>query len=390
MVHHKNVLFVLNLIIGFFFVTSIAGNSAVLHAQSFTYQINDLERLPNIDSRTLRLNAPKPLLVVQPVSVQDSLQNDIGPEIQTVSKLMTTRVRRNTNRKAKAWFADLDVKYWQMRRRDLDYAASSSNTALAIGEGTIHELVFDADSGFQASMGYATEDGWKIGFRYTNFRTDENDSLIRAPGETLFSTRSHPKFNEEAITADVDSLFDMNIFDFEVRGPIVLSERASLNVFGGIRWADVDQEFNTVYDGFDFVNGEINNLHSMDAVGLRLGGEGTWTLLKGLYLFGGAETSLMYGSHETSLRETDEINGVRDVLVNVSDKYQQAITSLSTTVGLGLNAKDYEFRIGYEFNVWYNLADRLVFLDDTHEAIFSHSNHDVVLDGFFARMSVKF
>ena len=153
---------------------------------------------------------------------------------------MTTRVRRNTNRKAKAWFADLDVKYWQMRRRDLDYAASSSNTALAIGEGTIHELVFDADSGFQASMGYATEDGWKIGFRYTNFRTDENDSLIRAPGETLFSTRSHPKFNEEAITADVDSLFDMNIFDFEVRGPIVLSERASLNVFGGIRWADVD------------------------------------------------------------------------------------------------------------------------------------------------------
>ena len=95
-------------------------------------------------------------------------------------------------------------------------------------------------------MGYSTEDGWKIGFRYTNFRTDENDSLIRAPGETLFSTRSHPKFNEEAITADVDSLFDMNIFDFEVRGPIVLSERASLNVFGGIRWADVDQEFNTI------------------------------------------------------------------------------------------------------------------------------------------------
>ena len=52
MVHHKNVLFVLNLIICFFFVTSIAGNSAALHAQAFGYQINDLERLPNIDSRT--------------------------------------------------------------------------------------------------------------------------------------------------------------------------------------------------------------------------------------------------------------------------------------------------------------------------------------------------
>ena len=64
MVRHKNVLFVLNLIIGFFFVTSIAGNSAALHAQAFGYQINDLERLPNIDSRTLRLNAPKPLLVM--------------------------------------------------------------------------------------------------------------------------------------------------------------------------------------------------------------------------------------------------------------------------------------------------------------------------------------
>ena len=211
----------------------------------------------------------------------------------TITEAMEKK-RLQKNRTPTGWYADVEYKYWKMRRRDLDYAASSSNSALAIGQGTIHELEFDRDSGFQASMGYVTSDGWKIGFRYTNFRTDESDSLTRAPGETLFSTRSHPKFNEEAITAEVDSLFDMNVFDLEVRGPIVLSERASLNVFGGIRWADVDQQFHTIYDGFDFVNGEINSLHSMDAIGLRLGGEGTWTLVKGLYLFGGAETSLLY------------------------------------------------------------------------------------------------
>lgn len=379
-----------NLIVGLIYLVSISATNAALHAQTISYQINSSEALPNIRPSIIGEDVPRPQLIVQASYFQTPLLNNTEFTSNAAAGKLLNRKQKKNNRTNKAWFADLEYKYWQMRRRDLDYAASSSNTALAIGEGTIHELVFDTDSGFQASMGYLTEDGWKIGFRYTNFRTDESDSLIRAPGETLFSTRSHPKFNEESITADVDSLFDMNVFDFEVRGPIVLSERASLNVFGGIRWADVDQQFNTIYDGFDFVNGEINNLHSMDAVGLRLGGEGTWTLLKGLYLFGGAETSLMYGSHETSLRETDDINGVRDVLVNVSDQYQQAITSLSTTVGLGLNAKDYEFRIGYEFNVWYNLADRLVFLDDTHEAIFSHSNHDIVLDGFFTRMSVKF
>lgn len=362
------------------FFTGMSVCCQLVSAEGLKYRVSD-------DFTPSRIDSP---LVVQPSGFRiNHATNSLNLRNSAIIEAMEKK-RLQKNRTPEGWFADVEYKYWKMRRRDLDYAASSSNSALAIGQGTIHELEFDRDSGFQASMGYVTSDGWKIGFRYTNFRTDENASLTRAPGETLFSTRSHPKFNEEAITADVDSLFDMNVFDLEVRGPIVLSERASLNVFGGIRWADVDQEFETLYDGFDFVNGEINNMHSMDAIGLRLGGEGTWTLVKGLYLFGGAETSLLYGSHETSLHETDYENGVQDVLVDVSDKYQQAITSLSTSVGIGLNARDYEFRIGYEFNIWYNLADRLVFLDDTHEAIFSHSNHDIVLDGFFSRLSIKF
>ena len=34
-----------------------------------------------------------------------------------------------------------------------------------------------------------------------------------------------------------------------------------------------------------------------------------------------------------------------------------------------------------------SLADRLVFLDDTHEAMFSHETEDILMDGFFVRLS---
>jgi hypothetical protein len=45
--------------------------------------------------------------------------------------------------------------------------------------------------------------------------------------------------------------------------------------------------------------------------------------------------------------------------------------------------------MGYELNSWFNLGDRVVFLDDTHEPLFSHSNHDLLMDEFFLRVTFE-
>ncbi|MDB4864121.1 hypothetical protein OAI33_12585, partial [Pirellulaceae bacterium] len=96
---------------------------------------------------------------------------------------------------------------WKMRRRDLDFAVTHSGTALAIGSGEIKELSFDRDNNFKAFMGFKLDDGWKAGFVYSNYRTSQSMAVESQSAGSLFATRSHPKYNEEAFDAEIAAVF---------------------------------------------------------------------------------------------------------------------------------------------------------------------------------------
>jgi peptidoglycan/xylan/chitin deacetylase (PgdA/CDA1 family) len=78
------------------------------------------------------------------------------------------------------------------------------------------------------------------------------------------------------------------------------------------------------------------------------------------------------------------------MIVDIEDDYDQINIVIGSNLGVGWKHDGFDFRIGYELNLWTNLADRLVFLDDTHEAVFSHTTHDVMFDGFYMRLSQEF
>jgi hypothetical protein len=286
-------------------------------------------------------------------------------------------------------FANFDYLSWQLRRRDLDYAVSGSNSALAVGAGTIHNVEFGQDSGFRAMIGMRMDSGWRVGFGYTNFVTSSHSETTAPAGGSLFSTRSHPKFNEEAITAEADATFDFHVFDLEARHSLDAGERAEVDVFGSFRWGKINQLLALHYDGFDFDDGLIDNSVETRAFGLRMGVEGLWQSDGGLYIFGRGEGSLMYGKYTVDLLETDVEFGTRDTLVEIDDSYEQVIPAIAASAGLGWVRNRVEVRVGYELNSWFNLGDRIVFLDDTHEALFSHSNHDLLMDGFFLRVTFE-
>jgi len=277
---------------------------------------------------------------------------------------------------------------WKMRRRDLDFAVTHSGSALAIGSGEIKELSFDRDDNFKAFLGIKLDDGWKAGIVYSNYRTSQSMALESQPAGSLFATRSHPKYNEEAFDAEIAAVFDTNIFDAEVRGDINLSDRASITVFGGFRWMDASQNVVTAYDGLDFNQGLITQQNQSDLFGLRLGGVGSFNLSEDFYLFGRLEATIAYGDHAVSLNELDNEFGTQDVLVDVQDTYGQGHLLSAAAFGVGWElAGGYDLKMGYEINYWGDLADRLVFLDDTHEAMFSHQTEDILMDGFFVRLS---
>jgi hypothetical protein len=293
------------------------------------------------------------------------------------------------NNKRPHWFMTTDYSHLKMRRNDTDYALSNDGTTRAIGSGNIHELRFDRDDNFRAQIGIILDDGWKLGFKYSNYRTFSSDSVVAPEGGNIFATRTHPEVNEVAETASSSFLFNSNIFDLELRGNLELSQHASMELYGGFRWAQIDQKMHSDYDGFDFAEGVVEQTNNSNLFGLRIGTLGRYEVAANFYAFGGAEVSLLYGDHKVNLNEFDAV-GVPAMIVDIEDDYDQINIVIGSNLGVGWKHDGFDFRIGYELNLWTNLADRLVFLDDTHEAVFSHTTHDVMFDGFYMRLSQEF
>ncbi len=293
------------------------------------------------------------------------------------------------NNKRPNWFMTVEYSHLKMRRNDTDYALSNQGTTRAIGSGNIHELRFDRDDNFQGEIGVVLDDGWKLGVKYSNYSTFSSDSVSAPEGGNIFATRTHPEVNEVAEIASSSFLFNSNIFDLELRGNLELSKHATMELFGGFRWAQIDQKMHSDYDGFDFAQGVVEQTNSSNLFGLRIGTLGRYVIASNFYAFGGAEVSLLYGDHEVNLNESDAV-GVPAMIVDIEDDYDQINIVIGANLGVGWEHEGLDFRLGYELNLWTNLADRLVFLDDTHEAVFSHTTHDVMFDGFYMRLSQEF
>ena len=286
------------------------------------------------------------------------------------------------------WTLNVDYLNWTLRRRDLDFAISTDDSALAVGAGVVHELEFDRDSGVRAGLAYMTKAGWEIAFTYTYFHTSASAAALAPGGGNLWATRSHPDRNEQAATAMAMASFDYDVLDLEIGHPLPMNRFTALKMFGGLRWANIDQDLRCEYDGIDFANGVVTHPVSMDAFGVRLGLEGSWQLPRGFSLFGRGAGSVMYGNFRSRLLETN-LSGA-DLIVDVSNDYEQAVPVLEAAVGASWRNSWLEIAAGYEFTNWFNLGDRSSFVDNEHEGLYAPEATDVLLDGFFIRCAARF
>jgi hypothetical protein len=279
-------------------------------------------------------------------------------------------------------FGSAEYLNWTLRRRDQDFAITSDPGAIVISGGEIHELQHQGSPGFRGTLGYRLSNGWKVGVVYTGFETESAGTAEDGLG-TLYATRSHPDLNRRAGLASAQSSFDMTILDLEVRNSLTLGDRATLTLLGSFRWADVGQAFSVTYEGIDFPQGgTVTSLASQDGFGLRIGATARWDVTDHLYLIGGADTSLLHSKTSISLNET---NGVQSI-VDVADTYSQVLPVLAASAGAGVQLGDLTLEAGYEMQAWFDLGDRMGFLDDQHLGIFSHTNHNLLLDGFYLRL----
>lgn len=283
--------------------------------------------------------------------------------------------------------ASVDFLNWTPHMGGLDFAVTEDGSALALGSGQVHSMDFDRDIGIRGLLGYRRQDNWSVNFGFTHFGSEGSSSVTRPSGAgQLFSSFSHPGGPEEAESAAAFASFDYDVFDVYASRAIICNRSIAVNLFGGLRWADVSHEISTRLDGRDFVGGQVNSQSDVNAFGIRFGGDCAWRLGRGWSVFGNTAMGAFYGQFDTHRFETDN-NGAQ-TLVDLRHAYDQAIFNFETALGVGWECRrGVQLNVGYEMNVWTNLGSSLRFGDDIEEASISSLSGDLLLEGLFVRVS---
>jgi hypothetical protein len=285
-------------------------------------------------------------------------------------------------------FLKADYLYAKPRRDTQDFAILDPvNNNVPVG--AIQSLDWEWRSGLRAGGGLRLPgEGWEAGIFYTYLHDAVSGSVTAPDGGILFATLTHPGTVEQVTSADAASSFNYHVFDLEIGRHFKACPSLDLRLFGGARFARIDQRFNVLYDGgdanIDFVSTRLN----FNGGGARLGAEGDWAFLGNLSLFTRAAGSLVLGEFSSHVAETN--NAGATTLVDVSQRFDKVVPVLELAVGVAWRYKELRVSAGYEFTNWFGLVDQPDFVDDLHQGKFSRRISDVSLDGLVARLEWEF
>jgi hypothetical protein len=306
--------------------------------------------------------------------------------IETALAAGDTKLPIATDSVCPGWYASAEYLLLRLRRRGLDYAIPTRDTADYIGDGTVREVEFTHDSGYRAGLGYITSSGWDIGFRYTAFDTLETASANAPAGGNLWATLSHPAHRAEAGTAFATAGLDYEVFDLELGRWMQLNRFTAVRMLGGLRWLETDQQLVVQYDGAGFREGLVQRTRGDSGLGVRLGGEVHWAVFRGLSTFLRGSAAVVYSQAETVARETDE-QGQR-LLVDIADDHTQSVSNLEAAMGLAYARGPWTIRGGYELSTWFNLSNQITF-DDQHRGAYASISDDLLLEGLFLSLTYR-
>ncbi|MCL4204409.1 MAG: hypothetical protein KJ000_18140 [Pirellulaceae bacterium] len=270
--------------------------------------------------------------------------------------------------------ASAELIHWKARSSALDYAAFVD--PIWLSPGRIESLDFDWQTGVRGRLGYRFDSAWDVGWSFTYYDTEAAGSVdwLDEPDLALVATRSVLDITVDAVAATAS--LNYQVHDLEIGRNLCLRDDTDLRLFGGFRWAQIDQAAATQYEYSDFLGdtfaGELTSRSELEAYGIRIGAEGWWNLPRGFSLFGRAAGSVLAGRFKLAQQEIDDVEGT---VVDFTGTIDQAVPVLETAAGAAWTYGNWQVAGGYELASWFNLAAG------------PDASHDLLLDGFFVRVS---
>jgi hypothetical protein len=275
-------------------------------------------------------------------------------------------------------------------RNALDYAIQSTNLTQTPG-GVVESADWHTESGFRVGTGFRIPgQDWTFGITYMNISSHDNEATAAPAGGTLYATLTRGGSFDQVDTASAFSNLTFNVIDLDFSHRIKCSDCFNLTVFGGGRFAWINQELNATYNGGPdhATNDNVSTPVFFNGAGLTIGGQGEWSVWHGVSLYARARGSLLSGQFRDSVTETTNNNSV--VIVNVSEKFDQIVPVAEMGLGLSYCCEHWHVSVGYELQNWFGMVNSLDFADASNIGKPSRRTSDLSLEGLAVQLGLAF
>jgi hypothetical protein len=270
-------------------------------------------------------------------------------------------------------------------RRDQDYAIVGSSPNFG-PLGVIRSVEGGYDTGFRIGAGYRCCAGWESVVSYTYLDTTGKDVAAAPTGQFAFPTTTFPGVVSRSAVASANNSIKMNLIDLEFAHHWKASEHLDWRFFFGPRLAFIDQRLNALYEGGDVATDSVRRRESLEGIGLRAGGQATYTIFEHLGAYARGAVTMMSAQVNADLAEN--ANGVP--IVAVSQKFHQLIPVLDMGIGLSYQMGNWRFTAGYELMTWFGMVEGIDFADDVTPGKLNRTISDLGFEGFVFRAEVVF
>ncbi|MGA2033874.1 MAG: Lpg1974 family pore-forming outer membrane protein [Thermoguttaceae bacterium] len=280
-----------------------------------------------------------------------------------------------------------DYLNWKASQTGLDYATVVNPVTLT--PIATAELDLQRASGLRAGIGYRFPGtNCDLTWNYTHFQSDDQRSLVaNGVTTTLLSTRSF--FSAMPMNSvEADDSLKLNIHDFEVNWRSWLNDAVGFRAFGSVRWAMIDQDFNSNYTYLNAVQGVIHLPTDMDAEGLRLGSEFQWRSAWGFRVFGRGAASVLVADFKSQRQEMDSLHGV---ILDAPQQATRVVPVVEAAAGVAWSQGPWEVSAGYEMSDWFNMVPvggvPSAVMGGVGNGPLPVTEQSLFIDGFFLRLT---
>lgn len=272
-------------------------------------------------------------------------------------------------------------------QNDVGYAiAINSVSTGAIDQQTANAVEGSHSTGYRAGLNMVLGDGSYFEGRYTNYESSFADHVARSPSDSLFplvTLGSNPTFERGGARHEIN----FELIDLAYFGTMFSSRRTRLNYILGLRYGELEQNFNANFSNPLPFSGQVNTNIDFAGLGPRAGLRLDRILGNyGLFLFAQGDANFLVGGFDARYRQQ---LGTNTIVLNNDDDHR-TITQLDFEVGFGVAAGAFRVSAGYLLSSWFNAMTTGSYIDAVQDFEYSEISDQLSFDGVAVRVEGRF